>query len=142
MTAAIVILALLCALLIVTLAATLVRFSGDVGYRRAYGRLADELRATEDRERRLAAEVTELRHELDAEGMRESVGRRLVVQTKDNQSIEGVLERVNSDSYRLTSAKYLAGSARATQVGGEVLVLKSNFSWAQVLAESDAGAAA
>ena len=60
--------------------------------------------------------------------------RRVVVHTKDDQSIRGVLLAAHRDSLRLGSVEYLERAREeARGIPGEALVLRSNVSWLQVL---------
>lgn len=58
--------------------------------------------------------------------------RRVVVHTKDDQSIRGVLTATHRDCFVLAQPEYLQ-QAQPEHLPGEVLVLRSNVSWIQIL---------
>jgi small nuclear ribonucleoprotein (snRNP)-like protein len=58
--------------------------------------------------------------------------RRVVVHTKDDRSLRGVLMHTHADSYVLARAEYL-DEANPADLSGDVLVLRSNVSFVQIL---------
>lgn len=66
--------------------------------------------------------------------MRRLKHRRIVVHTKDDQSLRGVFVANHSDSIRLAAPEYLERAKETpTNFPGEALILKSNISWIQIL---------
>jgi hypothetical protein len=60
------------------------------------------------------------------------VRRRVVVHTKDDSSIRGVLTATHADCYLIGRPEYL-NEAAPQELQGEALVLRSNVSWIQIL---------
>lgn len=60
------------------------------------------------------------------------LGHRVVVHTRDDQSIRGVLTGVHVDGLVLEAPEYL-GEAKPSEVDGRAFVPASNFGWAQLL---------
>lgn len=60
--------------------------------------------------------------------MKRLAGERVVVQTKDSQSLRGVLTGVHRDCLTLSSIEYL-NDATATDLPGQAIVLLGNVSW-------------
>lgn len=67
-------------------------------------------------------------------GLKPHLTRRVVVHTKDDRSIRGLLAGDHADSVTVAQAEYLH-EAQETPVAGDVLVLKSNVSFVQVLTD-------
>jgi len=65
---------------------------------------------------------------------RESV----VVHTKDDRSIKGVLMRAHNDCLVLTQYRYLSETASDELLPGEAVVLRANVSWIQRLPPAEA----
>jgi small nuclear ribonucleoprotein (snRNP)-like protein len=63
-------------------------------------------------------------------------GERVVLQTKDDRSIRGVLTDVYADCVAVTHAEYLE-EAQATALPGEAVVLRGNLSWIHKLGAGD-----
>lgn len=64
--------------------------------------------------------------------LRRHLGHRVVIHTKDDQSIRGVLTGVYSDVLVLEAPEYL-GEAQPSDLDGRAAVPNSNFAWAQLL---------
>lgn len=74
--------------------------------------------------------------DLRAPGLDKLTKRRVVVHTKDDQSIRGILVAVHHDSLQLTGVEYLEKAREEAQgIPGEAMVLRSNVSWLQVLGD-------
>lgn len=65
-------------------------------------------------------------------GLRRLRRRRVVVQTKDDRSIRGVLTENYRDCLVLSQAEYLH-EAKANELEGDAVILRDNVSWLQVL---------
>jgi hypothetical protein len=63
-------------------------------------------------------------------GLRQRLGRQVVVHTRDDRSIRGTLRALYRDSLILAAAQYLEGED-ATALRGDVVVPRDNFSWWQ-----------
>lgn len=70
-------------------------------------------------------------------GVRRLVRARVVVHTKDDRSLRGVLAAEHADCLVLAQPEWL-GEAMPERMPGEVVVLLSNVSWIQVLPAGDA----
>jgi len=66
-------------------------------------------------------------------GLKRLEGERVVLQTKDDRSLRGVLARVHADSVAVSNFEYL-DEAKAQDLPGEALVLFDNLSWVHRLA--------
>lgn len=64
--------------------------------------------------------------------LRRHLGQRIVVHTRDDQSLRGVLTGVHTDVLVLDVAEHL-GPTDAAPVEGRSVVPHSNFAWAQLL---------
>lgn len=65
-------------------------------------------------------------------GVRRLVRSRVVVHTRDNRSLRGVLAASYRDCLRLVHAEYLE-EAKPAELDGDVVVLRENISFVQVL---------
>lgn len=65
-------------------------------------------------------------------GIRRLRRRRVVVQTKDDRSIRGVLTSSYHDCVVLAQPEYLH-EAKANELEGDAVILRENVSWLQVL---------
>lgn len=70
-------------------------------------------------------------------GLKRLEGERVVLQTKDNRSLRGVLVAAHKDSAQIASVEYL-DEAKSTDLPGEALVLFENLSWVHRLAPAGA----
>lgn len=61
------------------------------------------------------------------------VGERVVLQTKDEKSLRGVLVGVHNDCVTISNVEYLH-QGKADELPGEALVLLGNLSWLHRLA--------
>lgn len=61
-------------------------------------------------------------------GLRRLIGSRVVIHTKDDQSLRGVLLKVYRDSVKLDAPEYLA-EAQPTNLPGYALIERANVSW-------------
>jgi hypothetical protein len=78
------------------------------------------------RARRVAAV---LKTQRDADELAGLVGGPVVVQTKDKQSIRGLLERATASTIVLAHGEYLSAGGR--EIGGVVFIDRVNVSWCQ-----------
>lgn len=65
-------------------------------------------------------------------GVRRLERRRVVIHTKDDRSIRGVLTKNYRDCLVLAQAEYLH-EAKPTELEGDAVILRDNVSWLQVL---------
>lgn len=65
-------------------------------------------------------------------GVRRLVRRRVVVHTKDDRSIRGVLTHNYRDCMVLAQPEYLH-EAKPTELEGDAVILRDNIAWLQVL---------
>jgi small nuclear ribonucleoprotein (snRNP)-like protein len=68
--------------------------------------------------------------------IRKLTRQRVIVHTRDDQSIRGVLKEVHPDCIVITAAQYL-DKATTEDVSGTPVIPRENVAWLQVL--SDAG---
>lgn len=61
-------------------------------------------------------------------GLKALEGERVVLQTRDDRSLRGVLAKTYRDSVVIANFEYL-DEAKATDMPGEALVLLDNLSW-------------
>lgn len=67
-------------------------------------------------------------------GLRRYRRDRVVVNTKDDQSLRGVLVEVHKDCLVLADAEYLpTADGEPTPIDGRPLILTANVAWIQVL---------
>jgi hypothetical protein len=69
-------------------------------------------------------------------GLRRLVGERVVLQTRDDRSIRGVLTGVYADCVAVSHFEYL-NEAQATGLPGEATVRFDNLSWVHKLGPGD-----
>ena len=69
-------------------------------------------------------------------GLRGIVGERVVLQTKDDRSLRGVLTGVYADCVAISHFEYLE-EANPVNLPGEATVLHSNLSWVHKLGPGD-----
>lgn len=69
-------------------------------------------------------------------GVRRLVGERVVLQTRDDRSLRGVLTGVYADCVAVSHFEYL-DEAQATGLPGEATVLFGNLSWIHKLGPGD-----
>ena len=69
-------------------------------------------------------------------GVRRLVGERVVLQTRDDRSLRGVLTGVYRDCVAVSHFEYLH-EAQVTELPGEATVLFSNLSWIHKLGAGD-----
>lgn len=72
----------------------------------------------------------------DRAGLRGLVGERVVLQTRDDRSLRGVLTGVYADCLTVSHFEYLQEAAVA-ELPGEATVLHSNLSWVHKLGAGD-----
>jgi hypothetical protein len=120
--------------------------TGGADQLRLSQRLVDELAAARQRESRAIeladerrAEAAELRAQLERRAAEVYIGHRVVVQTKDGHTIDGMMAAVYADHYRLESGKYLVGGDSRV-LSGDELVPIDNVSWIQRPADRGAEA--
>jgi type II secretory pathway pseudopilin PulG len=77
----------------------------------------------------LRAQADELRAELEQRALAELVGENVVLITKDRQTIQGDLVRLYDDGVRLDHCVYLSDAGQ--DIGGSVIVAHENRSWIQ-----------
>lgn len=87
------------------------------------------LRAIEIADER-RAEAADLRAELERRAAESYRGFRVVVQTKDGHTIDGIMAEVYEDHYGFTSAKILVGGDSRVLAGDELVPI-DNVSWMQ-----------
>jgi hypothetical protein len=59
--------------------------------------------------------------------------RKVIVNTKDDRALRGLLWERNHEYLLLKSAELLEGDARPIPMDGDVIIYKSDVSWLQVL---------
>lgn len=65
-------------------------------------------------------------------GVRKLVRSRVVVHTRDDQSIRGILTASYRDCFVLAEPQYL-GEAQPSDLEGRAVILRDNVAWLQVL---------
>lgn len=79
--------------------------------------------------------LAKLRQALGRRYLEQVVRRTVVVQTKDAQSVRGVLVGAYRDALVVSHASYLLPDGNREAIDGDVIVPRSNLAWVQVLTE-------